>query len=61
MFPFFYNKEEPIEAVPQHMLDYLKRTITESAETGENSREHCPQRRYYYTLLYLDGILIMEQ
>ena len=24
--PFFYNKEVPIEAVPQHMLDYLKRT-----------------------------------
>ena len=26
MCPFFYNKEVPIEAVPQHMLDYLKRT-----------------------------------
>ena len=26
MYPFFYNKEVPIEAVPQHMLDYLKRT-----------------------------------
>ena len=24
--PFFYNKEVPVEAVPQHMLDYLKRT-----------------------------------
>ena len=26
MCPFFYNKEVPIEAVPQHMLDYLKCT-----------------------------------
>ena len=26
MCPFFYNKEVPVEAVPQHMLDYLKRT-----------------------------------
>ena len=26
MCPFFYNKEVPIEAVPQHMRDYLKRT-----------------------------------
>ena len=26
MCPFFYNKKVPIEAVPQHMLDYLKRT-----------------------------------
>ena len=26
MRPFFYNKEVPVEAVPQHMLDYLKRT-----------------------------------
>ena len=26
MCPFFYNKEVPIEAVLQHMLDYLKRT-----------------------------------
>jgi len=26
MCPFFYNKEVPIEAVPQHMLDCLKRT-----------------------------------
>jgi len=60
MCPFFYNKEVPIEAVPQHMLDYLRRT-GESAETGKNAREHCPQRRYYYTLLYLDGILSMEQ
>ena len=25
MCPFFYNKEVPVEAVPQHMLDYLKR------------------------------------
>ena len=24
--PFFYNKEVPVEAVPQHMLDYLGRT-----------------------------------
>jgi len=24
MCPFFYNKEVPVEAVPQHMLDYLK-------------------------------------
>lgn len=26
MCPFFYNKELPVEAVPQKMLDYLKRT-----------------------------------
>ena len=26
MCPFFYNKEVPVEAIPQHMLDYLKRT-----------------------------------
>ena len=26
MCPFFYNKEVPVEAVPQPMLDYLKRT-----------------------------------
>ena len=26
MCPFFYNKEVPVEAVPQHMLDYLKHT-----------------------------------
>ena len=26
MCPFFYNKEVPVEAVPQHMLEYLKRT-----------------------------------
>ena len=26
MCPLFYNKEVPVEAVPQHMLDYLKRT-----------------------------------
>ena len=26
MCPFFYNKEVPLEAVPQHMVDYLKRT-----------------------------------
>ena len=26
MCPFFYNREVPVEAVPQHMLDYLKRT-----------------------------------
>ena len=26
MCPFFYNKEVPVEAVPQHMFDYLKRT-----------------------------------
>jgi len=26
MCPFFYNKEVPIEAVPKHMLDYLRRT-----------------------------------
>ena len=26
MCPFFINKEVPVEAVPQHMLDYLKRT-----------------------------------
>ena len=24
--PFFYNKEVPVEAVPKHMLHYLKRT-----------------------------------
>ena len=24
MCPFFYNKEVPVEAVPQHMLDYLE-------------------------------------
>jgi len=26
MCPFFYNKEVPVEAVPKHMLDYLRRT-----------------------------------
>ena len=26
MCPFFYNKKVPVEAVPQQMLDYLKRT-----------------------------------
>ena len=26
MCPFFYNKKVPVEAVPQYMLDYLKRT-----------------------------------
>ena len=26
MCPFFYNKKVPVEAVPQHMLDYLKQT-----------------------------------
>jgi len=26
MYPFFYNKKVPVEAVPQQMLDYLKHT-----------------------------------
>ena len=26
MCPFFLNKEVPVEAVPQHMLDYLQKT-----------------------------------
>ena len=26
MCPFFYNKKVPVEAVPEQMLDYLKRT-----------------------------------
>ena len=32
MCPFFYNKKVPVEAVPQQMLDYLKRT-------GRNRRD----------------------
>ena len=60
MCPFFYNKEVPVEAVPQHMLDYLKRTKRNRGD-GKKLVEHCLRRRYYYTLLYLDGILSMEQ
>ena len=35
MPPFFYNKEVPVEAVPQHMQNYLKRTERARSEFSE--------------------------
>ena len=35
MPPFFYNKEGPVEAVPQHMQNYLKRTERARSEFSE--------------------------
>ena len=55
MRPFFYNKEVPIEAVPQHMLDYLKRTGRKCRDgrklTGASSAKkillYAPLLRWY--------------
>ena len=32
MCAFYHNKEVPVEAVPQHMLDYLQKTGTKHVD-----------------------------
>ena len=55
MCPFFYNKKVPVEAVPQQMLDYLKRTgrnrgdgkKSVGALSAEKLLVYAPLRRWY--------------
>ena len=55
MYPFFYNKEVPVEAVPKHMLDYLYRT-GRSRGDGKSWWERCLQRRCWCTPLCFAGM-----
>ena len=50
MCPFFHNKEVPIEAVPPHMLDYLKRTGRKRGNVRKLIGT-LSAKKYYYTLL----------
>ena len=55
MCPFFYDKEVPVEAVPQQMLDYLQRTGRErgngkklaGALSAEKLLVYAPRLRWY--------------
>ena len=52
MCPFFYNKKVPVEAFPQHMFDYLKRTKRNRGDVKKFKLEPCLQKGYYYTHLF---------
>ena len=55
MCPFFYNKTVPVQAVPQHMIDYMARTGQKPWRRKKNLWGRCLHKGCWCTILCCCG------